>query len=88
MVFQNYRTALNEFDNTRTRLNREDSDSENFEYTSNFVKNFKKPGHKFSIDGSISSNNDDNTAFITETATNTTAIKIDNTINNQKITTD
>jgi outer membrane receptor protein involved in Fe transport len=84
LVFQNYRTALNEFDNTRTRLNRENSDSENFEYTSNFVKNFKKPGHKFSIDGSISSNKDDNTAFITETATNTTAIKIDNTINNQK----
>jgi len=84
LVFQNYRTALNAFDNTKKRSNRENSDSENFEYTTNFSKNFEKPGHKFSIDGSISSNNDDNTAFITETSTNTAAVKIDNTINNQK----
>ena len=83
-VFQNYYTALNTYDYTKNRTNREGSNSENIEYTTNFTKNFKKEGHKFSIDGSISSNNDDNTAVVTETGTNTSVTKLDNTINNQK----
>jgi outer membrane receptor for ferrienterochelin and colicins len=83
-VFQNYYTASNQFDYTKNRINKEDSDSENIEYTTNFTKNFKKAGHKFSIDGSISSNDDTNVAIVTETGTNTTGTKLDNTINNQK----
>ena len=83
-VFQNYFTSTKQFDYTRNRINKEDSDSENIEYTTNFVKNFKKEGHKFTIDGSISSNDDANTAIVTETGTNTSTTKLDNTINNQK----
>ncbi|MEY4011721.1 MAG: hypothetical protein RIT22_845 [Bacteroidota bacterium] len=83
-VFQNYYTASNQFDYTKNRINKEDSDSENIEYTTNFTKNFKKAGHKLSIDGSISSNDDTNVAIVTETGTNTTGTKLDNTINNQK----
>jgi outer membrane receptor for ferrienterochelin and colicins len=83
-VFQNYYTALNVYDYTKNRINAEDSDSENFEYNTNFTKNFKKQGHKFSIDGSISSNDDKNRAVVTETGTNTSTTKLDNTINNQK----
>jgi outer membrane receptor protein involved in Fe transport len=83
-VFQNYFTATNVFDYTKNRINKENSDSENIEYTTNFTKNFKKSGHKFSIDGSISSNDDTNIAVVTETGTNTNTTKLDNTINNQK----
>lgn len=83
-VFQKYYTALNTYDYTKNRTNREGSDSENIEYTTNFTKNFKKEGHKFTIDGSISSNNDDTSAIVTETGTNTSITKLDNTINNQK----
>ena len=83
-VFQNYFTSTKQFDYTRNRINKEDSDSENIEYTTNFIKNFKKEGHKFTIDGSISSNDDANTAIVTETGTNTSTTKLDNTINNQK----
>nr|WP_314864461.1 outer membrane beta-barrel family protein [uncultured Flavobacterium sp.] len=83
-VFQNYYTASNQFDYTKNRINKEDGDSENIEYTTNFTKNFKKAGHKFSIDGSISSNDDTNIAVVTETGTNTNTTKLDNTINNQK----
>lgn len=83
-VFQNYFTASNQFDYTKNRINKENSESENIEYTTNFTKNFKKVGHKFSIDGSISSNDDTNIAVVTETGTNTSTTKLDNTINNQK----
>ena len=83
-VFQNYYTASKQFDYTKNRINKEDSNSENIEYTTNFTKNFKKEGHKFTIDGSISSNDDANTAIVTETGTNTSTTKLDNTINNQK----
>ena len=83
-VFQNYFTASNQFDYTKNRINKEDSDSENIEYTTNFTKNFTKEGHKFTIDGSISSNDDKNIAVVTETGTNTSTTKLDNTLNNQK----
>ncbi|CAM2958315.1 Outer membrane receptor proteins, mostly Fe transport [Flavobacterium succinicans] len=68
---------------TRNRLNKENSDSENFEYTSNFIKNFKKEGHKLSVDISISSNKDLNSAIITDKATNDPEVKLDDSRNNQ-----
>ncbi|WP_300978212.1 outer membrane beta-barrel family protein [Flavobacterium sp.] len=68
---------------TRNRLNKEDSDSENFEFASNFIKNFKKEGHKLSVDISISSNKDLNSALITDKATNDPVVKLDDSRNNQ-----
>jgi outer membrane receptor for ferrienterochelin and colicins len=68
---------------TRNRINEEDSDSENVEFATNLVKKFKKDGHKLTLDGSFSSNDDKNTALITDTATNTAVIALDKTLNNQ-----
>jgi outer membrane receptor protein involved in Fe transport len=82
-VDQLYYDVNNVFEYTRNRLNEEDSKSNNIEFTSNFIKNFKKEGHKLTIDGSISKNEDKNSALITDTNTNSTTIRIDNTINNQ-----
>lgn len=46
----------NQFVFSRQRLNDAKTKSENFEYTSNFIKKFKKDGHKLSIDFSASKN--------------------------------
>ena len=82
-VFQNYYDQDFVYDYTRNRINREDSKSNNVEYTTNFTKNFKKEGHKLTIDGSFSTNIDRNTALISDKATNTTAETLDETTNNQ-----
>ena len=71
------------YDYTRNRINEEDSNSENVEFTTNLTKKFKKDGHKLTIDGSFSTNDDKNNALITDTATNTSAVLFDKTINNQ-----
>lgn len=82
-VFQNnYDSGFN-YDYTRNRINLENSDSENVEFATNFTKKFKKDGHKLTIDGSFSTSDDINDALITDTATNTSVVKFDNTINNQ-----
>ncbi|MGL2993340.1 TonB-dependent receptor domain-containing protein [Flavobacterium sp. TSSA_36] len=82
-VFQdNYDKNFN-YQYTRNRLNQENSDSENFEYASNFIKNFEKEGHKLSVDISISSNKDLNAALITDKTTNSTLVKFDDSRNNQ-----
>ncbi len=82
-VFQNnYDSGFN-YDYTRNRINLENSDSENVEFATNFTKKFKKDGHKLTFDGSFSTNDDINDALITDTATNTSVVKFDNTINNQ-----
>lgn len=47
-----------------SRFNDQDSDSEDVEYTTNLTKNFKKEGHKLTIDGSFSSNNDNDNSLI------------------------
>ena len=72
------------YDYTRNRINNEDGKSENIEFTTNLTKKFKKEGHKLTVDGSFSSNSDLNTALINDTATNSSIIKTDNTLNNQK----
>ena len=81
-VFQNYYNSGFNYDYTRNRVNAESSDSENVEFTTNFTKKFKKDGHKLTIDGSFSTNDDKNDALITDKATNTNVVKFDNTINN------
>ncbi|SHN68226.1 Outer membrane receptor for ferrienterochelin and colicins [Flavobacterium fryxellicola] len=82
-VFQNYYDSGFNFDYTRNRINNENSDSENVEFATNFIKKFKKDGHKLSIDGSFSTNDDVNNAIITDKDTRTSLVKFDNTRNDQ-----
>jgi outer membrane receptor for ferrienterochelin and colicins len=53
-----------EYVNTLKRHNDLNSTSDNVEYTSNFIKNFKKDGHKVTVDVSISYNNDKDNSII------------------------
>lgn len=82
-VLQNYYDSGFNYDYTRNRINGEISDSESVEFTTNFIKKFKRDGHKLTIDGSFSTSDDLNDAIITDKATNTNIVKFDNTINNQ-----
>ncbi len=82
-VFQNYYDANYVYDYTRNRINEEDSDSENVEFTTNLTKNFKKDGHKLTIDGSFSTSDEINNALVTDTANNSDSKKLDKTVNNQ-----
>lgn len=83
-VFQNYYDVNYDYVSTTNRINKEDSKSRNVEFTTNLTKNFKKEGHKLTIDGSFSSNNDKNLAVINETSTANTDLNVDETSNNQK----
>jgi outer membrane receptor protein involved in Fe transport len=51
---------------SRTRVNDEDSESENVEYKSSLQKKFKKEGHKLDVDLQIATNNDNNAANIVD----------------------
>lgn len=82
-VFQNNYDAGFNYDYTRNRINLENSDSENVEFASNFIKKFKKDGHKLTFDSSFSTSDDINDALITDTATNSNVVKFDKTRNNQ-----
>ncbi|MES2411296.1 MAG: TonB-dependent receptor [Bacteroidota bacterium] len=82
-VFQNYYDVNHDYTYTRNRINEEDSKSKNVEFNTNLTKNFKKEGHKLTIDGSFSSNTDKNLAQITDTSTANSTISIDETVNNQ-----
>ncbi len=57
----------------RTRVNYENSDSENVEFSSNLVKKFKKDGHKLTIDTQFSTNEDLNIATIIDSRNGTDA---------------
>jgi outer membrane receptor protein involved in Fe transport len=83
-VFQNYYDVNHIYTSTTNRVNNENSESRNVEFTTNLTKNFKKEGHKLTIDGSFSSNTDKNLAVINETSTDDPALNIDETVNNQK----
>ncbi|WP_310556746.1 outer membrane beta-barrel family protein [Flavobacterium sp.] len=48
----------NEFTNSRNRFNNLQSFGENVEFTTNFIKKFKKDGHKLTIDGAFGLNKD------------------------------
>lgn len=82
-VNQDYLDASNVFDFSRNRISNEDSFSVNTEFTSSFLKKFKKDGHKLSFDASFSRNKDDNTARIIDTNTNNTSIGFDQSFNVQ-----
>lgn len=83
-VFQNYFDENYIYQYTRNRINDEVSNSKNLEYATNFTKNFKKSGHKLTVDGSFSSNIDKNSALISDQTSNSSTISFDETINNQK----
>ncbi|CAM4100235.1 MULTISPECIES: outer membrane beta-barrel family protein [Flavobacterium] len=82
-VVQDYYDSGFNYDYSRTRINGEGSDSENVEFATNFMKKFKRDGHKLTIDGSFSSNDDFNDAIITDKVTNSNLVKFDNTLSTQ-----
>ena len=58
VTYRNF-TLNRDFINTRFRDNISDNNNEAVEYSSNFLKKFKKDGHKLTIDASISLNKED-----------------------------
>ncbi|HLF51416.1 TonB-dependent receptor domain-containing protein [Flavobacterium sp.] len=82
-VLQDNYDANYVYEYTRNRINEEDSNSQNVEFSTNLTKKFKKEGHKLTMDGSFSSNNDINTALITDSQSNSTNIQLDKTFSNQ-----
>ena len=53
------------YTNTNYRFSNQLNEGLNAEYTTNFTKKFKRDGHKFTIDGSFSKNNDNDFSLIT-----------------------
>lgn len=65
VLFNNY-AVRDGFSKTR-RFNDLESSSHNIEYATNYTKNFKEDGHKFTIDASFSKNLDNDRSIITGT---------------------
>jgi hypothetical protein len=71
--------SFNNFDNNRAftfnnfRLNDGNDNSNDFEFSSNFIKNFNDKGHKLTADGSFTKSNDKEDSFIN--GVNTTFLK-------------
>ena len=65
--------AQNIFQFTNYRFNNQFSESKSAEFNTNFVKNFSKDGHKLTIDGSFSSNRDNDNSEITDLSITNTA---------------
>ena len=82
-VLQNYYDSGFNYGYTRNRINGEISDSQTVEFATNFIKKFKKDGHKLTFDGSFSSSDDVNDAIITDKVSNASVVRLDNTLNNQ-----
>ena len=59
VTYRNYTLDRNTFLFTRFRDNISENDNEAIEYSSNFLKKFKKDGHKLTIDASFSLNKED-----------------------------
>lgn len=66
VLYYNY-DGNRDYVNTIKRHNDLNSTSENVEYSSNFIKNFKKDGHKLTADISVSYNNDKDNSIINGT---------------------
>lgn len=69
----------------RNRLNNQDFNGEDFSYATNFVKKFKKDGHKLTFDASVSKNYNNTQSVITEKSLTSSATPIitERTKNNQ-----
>lgn len=59
MFFKNYYDSGFNYGYTRNRINGEISDSQTVEFATNFIKKFKKDGHKLTFDGSFSKSDDE-----------------------------
>jgi len=79
--FYNYDSNRNLI-STRNRFNNQITDGENVEFSTNFIKKFKKEGHQLTFDGNVSLNKDDDRSLIFDDV-NTD----ERTFNNQKQTT-
>lgn len=71
VIFYNF-DADNNPTGTRRRFNNQTSNGENIEFSSNYIKNFKKDGHKLTVDFSASTNKDNEDALIEDTKDQTT----------------
>ncbi|WP_394758526.1 TonB-dependent receptor domain-containing protein [Flavobacterium sp.] len=86
VLYYNY-DASKSFINTGQRFNDLISNSENVEYTTNFITKFKKDGHKLSIDGAFSQEKDNDFSGIEGIILETNAfISSENTRKNNKQT--
>lgn len=81
--FNNFDSYKN-FTFFRNRLNQEDQREENIEYNSNLVKNFKKTGHKLTVDASFSDSKNYSNSIIFDNSTLSPLTSTDLTKNNQK----
>lgn len=63
VTYDNY-DAFRNYLSTDYRFNDQRSKSQNVEYATNLTKNFKKEGHKLTIDGSFSKNRDNDSSVI------------------------
>ena len=73
------------FTSRRYRLSNGDDLGKDFEYSSNFLKNFNDKGHKLILDFSYATNKDEESAEITdETIGSSIPANIEETLNNEK----
>ena len=63
-VFYNNYDADRENLFVTSRLNKQRNESQNIEYTTNFVKKFKRDGHKLTFDAAFSTNTDNDSSII------------------------
>ncbi|MEO7978476.1 outer membrane beta-barrel family protein [Flavobacterium sp.] len=85
--FVNYDSfdANRNFSSTRYRLSNGNDNGKDFEYSSNFLKNFDDKGHKLTLDFSYSNDKDSDNSLITdETIGSGIPARFDTTFNNQK----
>lgn len=82
-VFMDYYDENNVFIQTRNRFSDQQEEDYVIEYATNFTKKFEKEDHLFTADFSVSKNQDNETAFITDQILNSTdPVQFENTLNN------
>jgi outer membrane receptor for ferrienterochelin and colicins len=74
VTFNNFNSE-NLFLSTNSRYNFQNSKSLNSEYTTNFIKKFKKEGHKINIDGVFSNGSENENSIISSAITEKTGNK-------------
>lgn len=70
---------------TTSRFNDQYNTNKNFDYNTNFVKKFKKEGHKLTINGTFADSREEDNSSITTYDSNNTPTKTEATENAQKL---
>ncbi|MDD3003721.1 outer membrane beta-barrel family protein [Flavobacterium sp.] len=87
-VFQRFYDQTKVLNKRVNRFNDESGDREDIDFSTNFIKKFKKDGHQLIIDGSYSFNNDDDNSLISirenDLVANTFSTDQQQTANNQR----